>query len=124
MRAPGVPHLPFASRPHYNVRVPAFQLVLQFRGASVEDLDELLTVEDALFEMLGEGEELAGHDVGARARNIFIDTEDPDATFRRLTPFLERADLLNALTVAACPASEARYRMLWPPGQGAGFSLT
>jgi hypothetical protein len=104
--------------------VPAFQLVLQFRGASIEDLDELLGVEDALFEMLEEGEELAGHDVGAGARNIFIDTDDPDATFRRLKPFLERAGLLDALTVAARPVGEERYRTLWPPGQRAGFSLT
>jgi hypothetical protein len=119
-----VRRLPFASHYCHDLRVPAFQLVLQFRGTSVEDLDELLGVEDALFDMLEEGEELAGHEIGAGARNVFIDTEDPDATFRRLTPFLERAGLLSALTVAARPVSEERYRMLWPPGQHAGFSLT
>jgi hypothetical protein len=103
--------------------VPAFQLVLQFRGASIEDLDEVLGVEDALFEMLEDGEELAGHEIGTHARNIFIGTEDPDATLRRLTPFLERAGLLGALTVAARPVKEARYRILWPRGRHAGFSL-
>jgi hypothetical protein len=104
--------------------VPAFQLILQFRGASIEDRDELLGVEDALFEMLEDGEELAGHEIGTGARNIFIATDDPDATFRRLTPFLERARLLLALTVAARPVHEEHYRILWPPDHRAGFSLT
>jgi len=103
--------------------VPAFQLVLQFRGASIEDLDELLEVEDALIEMLEDREELAGHDIGTRARNIFIVTDDPDATFRRLSPFLERARLLIRLIVAARPVNEERYRILWPPDRRAEFSL-
>jgi hypothetical protein len=104
--------------------VPAYHLVLQFRGTSIEALDELLEVEDALFEMMEDREELAGHDIGADARNIFIATDDPDATFRRLTSFLERARLLDALIVAARPESGERYRILWPPDRPDGFSLT
>ncbi len=103
--------------------MPSFQLVLQFRGASIQDLDEVLEVEGALFEMLGDREELAGHDIGERARNIFIATDDPDATFRRLMPFLERAHLLAHLVAAARPAHEERYRVLWPPDRPDGFSL-
>jgi hypothetical protein len=103
--------------------VPAYRLVLQFRGATIEDVDELLEVEDALFEMLDDREELAGHDIGASARNIFIVTDDPDATFRRLTPFLERARLLVPLIVAAHPVNEESFRILWPPDRRAGFSL-
>ena len=87
------------------IRVPSFQLVLQFRGASIQDLDEVLEVEAALFEMLGDGEELAGHDIGERARNIFIATDDPDATFRRLMPFLERAHLLAASGRGGAPGA-------------------
>ena len=104
--------------------MPAFQLVLQFRGPAIEDPDELLEIEAALFELLEQREELAGHAVGTSARNIFIVTDDPDATFRRLTPFLERARLLVSLIVAARAMNEERYRILWPPDHHGGFSLT
>src|SRR4030095_15139873 len=104
--------------------MPGFQLVLQFRGTSIEDLDELLEVEGALFEMLEDREELAGHEIGTSARTIFIVTDNPDATFRRLTPFLERARLLVPLIGAARPVNEDRYRILWPPDRAAPFSLS
>ena len=84
----------------------------------------MLAVEDALFEMLNDREELEGHAIGSGARNIFIVTDDPDATFRRLTPFLERAGLLTSLIAAARSPSEERYRVLWPHGRPDAFSLT
>ena len=103
--------------------MPAFQLVLQFRGTSIEDLDELLEIEAALFEILEHPEEVAGHDIGDGARNILIVTDDPDATFRHLTPFLQRAHLLVSLVVAARAANEGRYRVLWPADHQGEFSL-
>ena len=103
--------------------MPAFQLVLQFRGTSIEDLDELLEIEAALFEILEHPEEVAGHDIGDGARSIFIVTDDPDATFRHLTPFLQRARLLVSLVVAARAANEGRYRVLWPADHQGEFSL-
>lgn len=104
--------------------MPSFQLVLQFRGATIEDMDEVLAVEEALFEVLNDREELEGHSVSSAARNIFIATDDPDATFRRLTPFLERAGLLTSLIAAARSLREERYRVLWPHGWRDVFSLT
>ena len=58
-----------------------------------------------------------------RARNILIVTDDPDATFRHLTPFLQRARLLVSLVVAARAANEGRYRVLWPADHQGEFSL-
>lgn len=106
------------------LHVPAFQLVLQFRGTTIEDLDELLEVEDALTQMLESGEELAGHGIGSDARNIFIVTDEPDATFRRLRPFLERAHLLDQSIIAARPVNDAQYRIMWPPDLRQEFSVT
>jgi hypothetical protein len=103
--------------------VPEFQLVLQFRGAAIEDLDEMIEVEDALLTMLEGREELAGHAIGSSTRNIFIATDDPDATFRRLTPFLSRAHLLVPLVAAARPLNEERYCILWPRDRRDDFSL-
>ena len=99
------------------------QLVLQFRGAAVEDVDEVLEIEDALFEMLEDGEELDGHDVRAGARNIYILTATPEATFRRIEPFLARARLLDALTAAYRPPSADTFTTLWPAVGREPFTL-
>jgi hypothetical protein len=99
------------------------QLVLQFRGTAVEDVDEVREIEDALFEMLDEGEELAGHDVLASARNIYILTAAPEATFRRLEPFLARARLLDAVAAAFRSPGSAAFTRLWPAGRREPFSL-
>jgi hypothetical protein len=106
-----------------TIRVPDLQLVLQFRSASIEDLDELLEVEDALLTMLEGRDELAGHDIGGSARNIFIATDDADATFGRLKPFLAHAHLLVSLIAAERRVDDERYRILWPRDQRDDFSL-
>jgi hypothetical protein len=103
--------------------VPPARLVLQFRGRTIEDADEIAELEDALFEMLVDGEALAGHDVSAAARNVYVLTDDPTATFRRFEPFLARAGLTDGLVAAfRAPASDA-YTILWPPAPTAPFSL-
>lgn len=94
--------------------MPSFELRLQFRGRRVEDLDEVLEVENALFEILAEGEEIDGHEVGAVARSITIVTGDAQATFFRLKPFLAEAKLLDETTVAMRVLSVDGYTMLWP----------
>jgi len=104
--------------------MPASQLVLQFRGAGVEDLDEVLEVEDALFEMLADAEEMDGHDITARARNIYILTDNADATFRRLAPFLERAHLLDDVIAAARALPTESFTLLWPRDRHEAFSLS
>ncbi len=104
--------------------MPSFRLVLQFRGRAVEDVDEIVEIEDALFEMLAAGEELDGHDIGASARNIYIATTDPAATFRRLTPFLARAQLLTEVIAAARGPEVHEFVVLWPQDHACAFSPT
>ena len=99
------------------------QLVLQFRGTAVEDVDEVMEVEDALFEMLSHGEELDGHDVRAGARNVYILTPAPEATFRRVAPFLARARLLDAVTAAFRPEGAGAFTILWPADRREPFAL-
>ncbi len=101
----------------------AAQLILQFRGTAVEDVDEVTEVEDALFEMLVEGEELDGHDLRGAARNIYVLTGDPEATLARLLPFFARARLLPDLTAACRERAGNACTVLHPPGSGAPFSL-
>jgi hypothetical protein len=71
--------------------VPGYSLTLAFRGRAVEDLEELLEVEDALYEMVAGTEEMDGHEIAPHARLVFVLTDDAEATFRRLQPFLRNA---------------------------------
>ena len=103
--------------------MPDVQLVLQFRGTAVEDVDEVTEIEDALFEMLEDGEELDGHDVRAGARSIYVLTPSPEATFRRVLPFLARARLLDAVTAAFRPPGAAAFTILWPADRREPFVL-
>ena len=47
------------------------QLVLQFRGDSLEDYDAMISLEDELIETLRDSAKVDGHDVGSGEVNIF-----------------------------------------------------
>lgn len=102
----------------------SFELVLQFRGPRVETEDEVVEIEDALVELLADGESWDGHEVGVQARNITILTSDAPATFERIKPFLVRADLIGHVAVAARPLAGDAYTTLWPRDDGRGFCRT
>jgi hypothetical protein len=105
------------------VRVAAYELVLQFRGPAVETEDEVVEIEDVLFELLTGSETIDGHEVGAHARNISLLTADPRATFARMKPFLAQAHLVEH-TVAAFRSPPAQaYTVIWPAA-GETFSRT
>lgn len=99
-----------------------YELVLQFRGRRVETEDEIGEIEDALFELLEDGERWDGHEVLAGARNICVTTRDANATFARLTPFLSQAGLLDHVIAAARPLADGAYVTLWPHGHAEDFS--
>ena len=99
--------------------MPAFALTLEFRGRSVENLDEVLEVEDALYELLADGEEMDGHEIAPHARRIFVVTADAAATFRRLRTFLRNANLLDEMTASAAPLAGGDPVTLWPSGTAA-----
>jgi hypothetical protein len=103
--------------------MPTSRLVLQFRGRAIEDADEVAEVEDALFEMLADGEALDGHDISVAARNVYVLTDDPTGAFRRFEPFLTRAGLADGLVAAYRPPAADAYTILWPHAPAAPFSL-
>lgn len=102
--------------------VLAGELVLQFRGPRVETEDEVAEIEDALFELLADGDAWTGHEITHDVRNIVFETHDGAATFARVLPFLERAGLVDALAAGVRGASATSYVALWPPGRA--FSRT
>lgn len=101
-----------------------YQLVFQFKGDSLADFDQMVSLEDALIGVLGATAEVDGHDVGSGETNIFIFTTDPAATFQRAKPVLESQQQFPALTAAYRPVNGERYRVIWPEGsQDADFSV-
>jgi hypothetical protein len=100
-----------------------YQLVLQFRGDSLADYDQMIAVEDHLTEALGDSADVDGHDVGSGETNIFIFTTDPAGTFRQARPVLERMDRLQAVTAAFRDVEGDQYTVIWPEGTTREFTV-
>ena len=100
-----------------------YQLVLQFRGDSLDDFDAMVALEDELTEELGDSADVDGHDVGSGETNIFIFTSDPAATFERARPVLERAKQFKAVTAAYREVNGERYTVIWPEGSRQKFAV-
>ncbi len=58
-----------------------YHLVLQWPASTIADYDALVAVETLLIERLTSGK-IDGHDMGSSEANIFIQTDDPERTFR------------------------------------------
>jgi hypothetical protein len=100
-----------------------YELVVQFRGREVETEEEIVEIEDVMFELLADGETIDGHEVGAQARNISLMTGRPRDTFARLQPFLAQAALIDHVIAAFRSPNEHAYTVIWPTTV-AGFSRT
>jgi hypothetical protein len=90
------------------------QLVLQFHGSSLDDLDAIVELESTLIEQLAGGARVDGHDIGSDEANVFILTSDPIGTFGAIRPVLDRLNLLTAATVAYRPVNGHGYTVVWP----------
>jgi hypothetical protein len=101
-----------------------YQLVLQFRGDSLRDLDATVALEDELIEELGDAADVDGHDVGSGETNIFIFTSDPAATFHQARPVLERRQQLQAVTAAYREVEGEQFTVIWPEGSRREFRVT
>ncbi len=100
-----------------------YELVLQFRGSSLGDLDAIVELEDFLIEQLAGAAEVDGHDIGSGEANIFIFTSDPIGTFSEIQPVLEHAGLLHDATVAYRPVDGNAYTVVWPANIGEAFRV-
>ena len=101
-----------------------YQLVLQFRGDSLADYDQMIALEDRLIRDLGHSAKVDGHDCGSGETNIFIHTSDPAATFWRVRQTLVQEGRLEAVTAAYREATGERYAVLWPEGVTQEFTVS
>jgi len=100
-----------------------FQLVLQFRGDSLDDFDVMVALEEELMEELGDSADVDGHDVSSGETNIFIFTSDPTGTFDRAKPVLARTQRLQAVTAAYRRVDGEQFTVIWPEGSTKEYSV-
>ena len=100
-----------------------YQLVFQFRGDSLADYDQIVSLENRLIEELRDSAKVDGHDCGSGEANIFIFTSDPAATFWRVRQTLQREGRLESVTVAHRPVGGERYTVMWPEGSTQEFKV-
>jgi hypothetical protein len=100
-----------------------YQLVIKFWRKSLRDEDFLATIESELQAVLGEAATLDGYDVSTDEINLFVITQDPKHSFRRLKPVLERRCTLQGVSAASRLAGGAHFTSLWPPRLTRKFKL-
>jgi hypothetical protein len=94
-----------------------YQLVLQMPAAGLSGYDEMIRLEDALAEKLGDLASVDGHDAGSAEMNIFLFTDEPAAAFDRIKPLAEDRGLLANLVAAYRNTDGEEYVVLYPPGR-------
>ena len=77
-----------------------YQLVLQFKGDSLADYDQMIALENQLIDAVGTTAKVDGHDCGSGESNIFIFTTDPEATFSAIRDTLKLNKKLESVTIA------------------------
>jgi hypothetical protein len=92
------------------------QLVLQLSVESIEDYDAVVELEDKLIDALDDGSDVDGHDVGGGTMNLFIWTDDANATFTRAQRVLSDHPLTASLKAGYLDEDAEEYTPLWPAG--------
>ena len=91
-----------------------YLLVLQWPAASIKDYDTLVEIENLLTESLCKDSDVDGHDAGSGEMNIYINTDNPAATFQEIQTTLGSRDFWVDARVAYRDASKSKYTVLWP----------
>jgi hypothetical protein len=100
-----------------------YQLILQFRGSSLEDYDAMISLEEDLISDLGVNARVDGHDLGSGEANIFIFTADPRQTFCRAMPALDRCGRLQNVKAAFREVGSELLTVIWPEGVSEKFTI-
>ncbi len=95
-----------------------YQLVLRFPGDAFDEFDEIVALETALAECLGDLGMLENRDVGSDECRIALLTADPVRAFGDAKTMLERKGLLDAIVAVYRPIGGKDYTVLWPSDSG------
>lgn len=100
-----------------------YQLVIKFWRKSLEDEAFLAAIENELAQALGSSAMVDGYDVSAKEINLFVDTDDPRHSFRRIKSVLETLGIERGVSAASRLAGGARFTSLWPLRATRKFTL-
>jgi hypothetical protein len=100
----------------------AYQLVIKFWRASLEDETFLTTIESELKGVLGEAV-FDGYDVSEEEINMFVITPDPKHSFRRVKSVLEKRASLRGVSAAFRLVGGAQFTLVWPTRPMRKFKL-
>ncbi|MDR7099301.1 hypothetical protein J2X04_001648 [Lysobacter niabensis] len=100
-----------------------YQLVIKFWRKSLEDEAFLATIENELKQALGKAAEVDGYDVSPKEINLFVLTDDPRHSFRRVRDVLERLGVLRGISAAFRLVGGARFTSIWPLRATRKFTL-
>src|SRR5688572_23081354 len=91
-----------------------YQLVIKFWRKSLEDEAFLATIEGELKQALGGAAEVDGFDLSPKEINLFVLTDDPRHSFRRVKAVLEKMGLLHGVSAAYRLVGGAQFTSVWP----------
>ena len=91
-----------------------YQLILRFQGDTFDAFEDIVELETALLERLGELILLDSRDVGSDECSIVVLTADPVLAFSGMSPILDRRGLLEAVVAAYRPVGAKDYTVIWP----------
>jgi hypothetical protein len=101
----------------------AYWLVLQYRRDNAAAFDALVALEERLTRTLSDHAVVDGHDIGSGEANIFVVTDSPDATFKRIQWLVSDPPGLGPVVAAYRADGSETYTVLWPPGYAADFKV-
>lgn len=100
-----------------------YQLVIKFWRKSLEDESFLATIESELKDALGGTAEVDGFDLSPKEINLFVLTDDPRHSFRRVRGVLERMGIQHGVSAAFRLVGGAQFTSLWPLRATRKFTL-
>jgi hypothetical protein len=99
-----------------------YELVIKFYRKSLADEAFLATLEDELRPLLGAAR-TDGYDVRPKDINLFVQTDDPRATFRKVKSVLDAKGIDRGLSAAYRLTGGAQFTSVYPPRPLRKFSL-
>lgn len=100
-----------------------YELVIKFYRKSLADEAFLATLEDELRPLLGAAARTDGYDVRPKNINLFVQTNDPRATFRKVKSLLDAKGIERGLSAAYRLVGGAQFTSVYPPRPMRKFSL-
>lgn len=100
-----------------------YVLVLQWPTSDDIDLDVIVAIEDDLLADQAANYSVDGHDIGVDEANIFLRTDDPGRTFKRIGGILDKHRARQGLRVGYRECNGDVYSTVWP-GDSSPFRVT